>query len=300
MGVDIPDDPGFVSLMRRFGLTADDYLGHGSEAWVYALGDDRVVRIVRGGGRVDDVVRRHQLVSHLRRARPSFALPDVLEVGEAGGRVFAVERRLPGRSVLDELRSCVGVARRRLVESYLDTAAALGDLPLGPRRDFGDLVSEDPITTATWRAYLAERAAANLSRSTSEFRSIDPDALVDGLPEAAAPAFVHLDAFAGNMLTDGTRITAVIDIGSTCVAGDRRFDPLSAAVYLASPEITPAATAADVEVAMGWLRAAGLQHWFEPARRWLAAFWSFAVDDPNLLRWCRQVLLASSPPTGRD
>ena len=251
VGVDFPADPGFVSLLRRFGVTADDCLGHGGEARVYALGDDRVLRVLHRGGRADDVVRRHRLVSDLRRARPPFALPDVLEVGESGGRgVFAVERRLPGRSVLDELGSCVGPARRRLVESHLETAAALGDLHLGPRRDFGDLVLEDPITTPTWRAYLARRAATNLARSTSEFRSVDPDALVDGLPEAAGPAFVHLDAFAGNMLTDGTRITAVIDIGSTCVAGDRRFDPLSAAVYLAAPEITPVATAADIDVAM--------------------------------------------------
>jgi aminoglycoside phosphotransferase (APT) family kinase protein len=299
-GVDVASDPGFASLLRRFGVTADDCLGHGGEARVYALGHDRVLRVLHRGGRADDVVRRHRLVCDLRRARPPFALPDVLEVGEAGGRVFAVERRLPGRSVLDALGSCVGAARSRLIESHLETAAALGDLYLAQRRDYGDLVLEDPITTPTWHAYLARRAAANLSRSTSEFRSVDPDALVDGLPDAAAPAFVHLDAFAGNMLTDGTGITAVIDIGSICVAGDRRFDPLSAAVYLASPEITPVATAADIDVAMAWLRAAGLHDWFDPARRWLAAFWSFAVDDPNVLAWCRRVLLASSPRTGRD
>ena len=102
---------------------------------------------------------------------------------------------------------------------------------------------------------------------------------------------MHLDAFTGNMLTDGTRITAVLDIGPTSVAGDRRLDPLSAAVYLASPDITPVATPADVDVAMSWLHAAGLDQWFEPARRWLAAFWSFAVDDPRVLRFCRAVLL---------
>jgi len=297
MTVRLPDDPGFVSLSRRFGITTDDLLGHGGEAWVYALGEDRVVRILHRGGRAEDVVRRQDLVSELRRAHPPFALPDVLEIGESDGRVFAVERRLPGRSVLDELHSCVGPTRRRLLESYLEAAAALGDLSLERRHDFGDLVLDDPVTTSTWRAYLVQRAAINLSRSTDEFRSVDPDSLVDGLPEPNEPAFVHLDAFAGNMLTDGTRITAVLDIGSTAVAGDRRFDPLSAAVYLASPEITPAATAADVDVAMGWLRAAGLDGWYDSVRRWLAAFWSFAVDDPNLLRWCHRVLLDE---TGSD
>jgi aminoglycoside phosphotransferase (APT) family kinase protein len=290
--VDIAPDPDLVSLLHRFGVTAHDQLGHGGEARVYALGNDRILRVLHIGGRVQDIGRRRGLVDQLARARPPFALPQVLEVGEYGDRVFAVERRHPGRSVLDALGTA-GEGRGRLVEHYLEAAAALGDLHLDRRPTFGDLIADDPITTSTWRDYLFERAAVNLSRSTADFRSIDPAALADDLPEAAGPAFVHLDAFAGNMLTDGTAITAVIDIGSSSVAGDRRLDPLSAAVYLAAPEITPAVRSADVDVARSWLRTAGLDEWFDPARRWLAAFWSAAIDDPNVLRWCRGVLVGA-------
>jgi hypothetical protein len=93
------------------------------------------------------------------------------------------------------------------------------------------------------------------------------------------------------MLTDGTRITAVLDIGWSSIAGDRRLDPVSAAVYLASPAITPVVTARDIEVATGWLRNARLDEYFEPMRRWLAGYWSFAFDDPNVLGFCRSVLL---------
>jgi len=288
--VDPPEDPGLVTVLREFGITADDRLGQGGEASVYALGTDRVLRVLRPSGR-QPIERRRRLVAELSRGHPPFDLPDILEIGDIAGRVFAVERRLPGRSVLDELRSSSGPARRHLIEHHLDAAAALGDLPLEPRPAFGDLIVDGAITASTWRRYLAERAAANLARSTNEFWSIDPEALADGLPEPTEPSFVHLDAFAGNMLTDGTRITAVIDIGSTSVAGDRRLDPLSAAVYLVSSDITGVVAASDIDVTMSWLRAAGLHDWLEPARRWLAAFWSFAVDDPTLLRWCRRVLL---------
>jgi aminoglycoside phosphotransferase (APT) family kinase protein len=215
----------------------------------------------------------------------------VLEVGEIDGRVFAVERRLPGRSVLEELRYCEGPDRARLIEAHLDVAAAIGDLHLPPRDTFGDLMVDDAIVTSTWRAYLERRAAANLARSTPEFGGTDHIAIAESLPDVSDPTFVHLDAFAGNMLTDGTLITAVLDIGPTSVAGHRRLDPLSAAVYLASPQITPVATPHDVDVVMSWLRAAGLQDWFVPARRWLAAYWSAAIDDPRVLEWCRTVLL---------
>jgi hypothetical protein len=289
--VGFPDDSGLVSVLNRLGVGADALLGHGGEAWVYALDDARVVRVLHDGGRADDVRRRQCLIDELARATPAFALPQVVEIGEVDGRVFAVERRLPGRSVMDELGSCDDDARAHLIEAHLDAAAALGDLHLAPRTGFGDLIIDDAITTATWRAYLQERAATNLARSTRELSLMDPIALASDLPETAGKAFVHLDAFAGNMLTDGAHITAVLDIGPTSVAGDRRLDPLSAAVYLASPDITPVATPADVDVATSWLRSAGLEDWFEPARRWLAGFWSAAIDDPRVLRFCRAVLV---------
>ena len=62
------------------------------------------------------------------------------------------------------------------------------------------------------------------------------------------------------------------------------------AVYLASPQITPVVTARDVDVALSWLRCAGLADSYEPARRWLAGYWSYAVDDGRLQEWCRSVL----------
>jgi hypothetical protein len=289
-----PDDPGLVAVLNHFGIGADARLGHGGEAWVYALDAARVVRVLHEGGRAVDLERRQRLVDELSRGDRSFALPEVLDVGEVDGRVFAIERRLAGRSVMDELAQCEGDARARLIEAHLDAAAALGDLHLQPRDGFGDLIADDGITASTWREYLELRATANLAAAGPELGAIDPIAVCGALPEPVAADFVHLDAFAGNMLTDGTRITAVLDIGPTSVAGDRRLDPLSAAVYLASPDITPVATPADVDVAMSWLRAAGLHDWFVPTQRWLAAFWAFAVDDPRVARFCRAILLDPS------
>ena len=86
-------------------------------------------------------------------------------------------------------------------------------------------------------------------------------------------------------------ITAVIDIGWCAVAGDRRLNPVSCAVYLGSSEITPPATRRDLDVARAWLRSAGLHDLEDPLRRWLAAYWAFAVDDRSLHDWCRSVLM---------
>ncbi len=293
--VDFPDDPGLVAVALRFGVAPNALLGHGGEAWVYALDDDRVLRILHAGGRKADVLRRRVLVEELALAQPVYRLPEVLDVGEIEGRAYAIERRLPGRSVLEELGRIEGAARDRLIEAYLDTSASLGDLHLPAHTGFGDLIADDLIVAATWRAYLEERAARNLSRSTPELRQVDPAGLADGLPDTSTPSFVHLDAFAGNFLTDGVRITAVIDFGVSSLAGDRRLDPIASAVYLSDPHVTPTATAHDVDVALAWLRTKGLAEWLEPGRRWLAAYWSFEADDPKVIAWCSDVLLRSQP-----
>jgi aminoglycoside phosphotransferase (APT) family kinase protein len=231
------------------------------------------------------------LVDELAKVATPFGLPTVLEVGEFEGLDFAIERRLSGISVLEELRRLEGPARARLIERHLEAAAALGDLHLDTRDWFGDLIAAVPVRTATWREYLEVRLAKNLQWSTPALRGIDPVVVAADLPDTDRGVFVHLDAFAGNMLTADGEISAVLDIGTTSIVGDRRLDPVAAAVYLSSPEISGAVTAHDLEVTRSWLRAAGLDDWFAPTRRWLAAYWSFAVDDRPLQDWCTSVLL---------
>jgi aminoglycoside phosphotransferase (APT) family kinase protein len=288
-----PSDPGLVAVALRFGVAPHALLGHGGEAWVYALDDERVLRVLHDGGRIADVRRRMALVAELALSEPPYRLPEVLDVGEFEGRAYAIERRLPGRSMLDELSRLEGAARERVIEAHLDVSASLGDLQLRARTDFGDLIADDAIVTSTWRAYLEERAARNLARSTPELRHVDPAGIADGLPDTTSPSFVHLDAFAGNFLTDGIGVTAVLDIGASSLAGDRRLDPIASVVYLSDPHVTPTATPHDVDVAIAWLRTEGLADWLEPVRRWLAAYWAVEVGDPKVIAWCSDVLLGS-------
>ena len=151
--MDFPSDRGLVAVALRFGVAPDALLGHGGEAWVYALDDDRVLRILRDGGRKADLLRRMALVEELALAQPVYRLPEVLDVGEIEGRTYAIERRLPGRSMLEELGRIEGAARERLIEAYLDTSASLGDLHL-PAHIFlltQDLASSSPTTRSSLR-----------------------------------------------------------------------------------------------------------------------------------------------------
>lgn len=288
---EFPDDQGLRAVLDRFGVKPSDLLGHGGEAWVYALGDQRVLRVLHGSGSCDHVSERQALVDELRRgAAATFELPQVLECGSVAGRSYAIERRLPGVSVGDALGRLARPERRILVERHLDAAHALGDLHLDDRPWFGELMGTAPVRTSTWRAYLVAKVTKSLSQAPG-FEHLDPAGLAADLPDLAEASFVHLDAFAGNMLSIGPEITAVIDFGATSIRGDRRIDPLSAAVYLCAPPITPHADDDDRRVALAWLANAGLAEYFEPTRRWIAGFWAWATDDRKLHEWCRTVLL---------
>ena len=283
------DDHGPAEVLAHLGVPESALVGSGGEAWVYAIDDERVVRILRPTGEPNQDPR-YALVNELRRTPRAFQLPEMLDHGSVGSRYYWIERRIEGRSVALELQSLDRQDRNRLITAHLDAAASLGDLRLDERGFFGDLVAPNPVRTQTWHGYLVEKVATSVAAAPG-FDAVDAEELAAGMPECESGTFVHLDAYAANMLAAGSSITAVIDIGTTSVVGDRRLDALSATVYLCASPITPEADDADRAVARAWLDDAGLASWFEPARRWLAGYWAHAVDDQALHQWCRDVLL---------
>lgn len=279
-------------VLSALGIGAGALLGRGGEASVYALDAERVARVHHLGTRRSAVDDRALLLAELGRSttRVRFAIPTVLETTELEGHLVSIERRLAGRPLSDVLGESAGEPRAALVRAYLDAAARIGDLEL-VRPWYGDLCRSDAIRTGTWREYLERRAAHSLAVAGADFGGVVPAELAAALPDPIGAELVHLDCFPGNVLVEGGTVSAVIDFGTVSILGDRRLDPLTAAAYLAS-SITPPATATDRRIAREWLSDRGLDELFEPAQRWIAAFWSLAGDDPRLYDWCRSTLLA--------
>jgi hypothetical protein len=53
--VEFPRDPGLIAVLQELGIGPQARLGRGGEAWVYALDEERVVRVLHQGGRPDAV-----------------------------------------------------------------------------------------------------------------------------------------------------------------------------------------------------------------------------------------------------
>jgi hypothetical protein len=285
------NDTELFPVLDTLGIGIDSLLGQGSEAWVFALDGERIARINRAGTTQIQADGRIALLSELGHSAKNvpFAIPTILDTIVIKGYIVTIENRLPGRPLTQALAESAGEAREALVRAYLEAVAQIGNLTLF-RPWYGDLSDANAVRADSFRVYLQKRAEQSLKAASPEFETIDPVQLAAAFPEPDTAAFVHLDAFPGNVLVEGEVITAVIDFGASAIIGDRRLDPLTAAVYLSSA-ITPTATDRDRSTAQEWLAACNLADLFPAVQNWIAAYWSFAQDDISLYQWCRTTLL---------
>lgn len=284
-------------VLSRFGIGEDALIGEGGESRVYAVDHDRVLRVPRRpGGAGPSVIRdareyqerRRDLLDDLagKAETVSFDIPRVLEIVETEDVVATIESRLPGES-LDRVLSHA-TDRRALLRAYL--LASLEIRRLTPAGDwFGDVLAEGPIRTRSFPEYALARAHDSLRRAGPPFDELNALELCEGLPDAP-PALVHLDLVPANVLIEKGRVSGVLDFSAMSMIGDRRIEPISAALYL-DPEITPGATDEDRSFAMTWLESNELLPLVDPVRRWLAAVWSASRADPRMDAWCRRLLL---------
>jgi hypothetical protein len=279
-------------VLARLGAPNAPLLGAGGEAQVYALSHDRVARIMRAGAHRADAASRAQLLAEIAAGRGDlpFMTPTAEAIEEIGGRIVSVEPRLPGEPLSLLLGCSSGSVRSELIESYLDTALRLREIRLPPR-GFGSLIGHAGPRGDSWGSFATARLRRSAEACPPDLRAVVLLEAAAALAEPAEAALVHLDYFPANVLAADGRVTAVLDFGPSAAIGDPRMDAWGAVAYL-DPEITPTASLSDREQATAWLARAGLDAGYIEARRWLAAYWSFAADDARLIDWCRRILLA--------
>lgn len=279
-------------ILARLGHARAPLLGAGGEAQVYALDEDRIVRLMHPGASLADAEARAALLREIAAngQHLPFRTPKVESVTEMDGRILAIEARLPGAPVSHVLARPEGAAREKLLADYLDSAGLISTIAVA-RPFFGPLIGGHGLRAASWNGFLQARLRESLAACPQDLRAALAIAAETPLPEPARPALVHLDYFPANVLAQNNRVMAVLDFGPSAVIGDARMEAWSAVAYL-DAELSPAATEADRAQAMAWLAERDLLAGYETARRWLASYWSFAIDDAALMAWCRRVLLA--------
>ena len=235
----VQPDPQLLDAVARLAgvdrvLVADEKLRGESRSTFAVAADDHelVVKLVPGAqGAMDNQRRLVRLVRDLRRR--GYPAPEYLGVGEAGGTIFTVQRRLPGQT----LQGGPGLPPEPgLFAALLPSLLTAIEL----QRDAGDLAHPpwpawllDTIETggdgyclhSTMRQ--APRTAALLGRLQTLARRNRPD-------QARTRDVVHFDMNPANILHAGGRLSGVVDWNipfDGAGQGDRGFDVATLLFY---------------------------------------------------------------------
>lgn len=276
--------------MARLGAAPSDLIGYGGEARVYALSGHKIARIMHPDASHIAAQQRAALAEEISAgaAKMGFQTPDIIDILDIEDRVITIERRCEGAPFTEVLKTATGKNRQRQLERFLDVSTRLRDIHIS-RPYFGELSGDHAVTGPDLRTYLQARAARSLAAFEGDFEHVEANVLANALPDCTQKSLVHLDLFSGNVLMSEGKVSAVIDFGLHSIVGDARLDQVAIVAYL-DPQISPMATQADRTFAAHWLADQMLDYPLKAAKNWLAAYWTFAQDDPNVLAWCRRIL----------
>ena len=200
--------------------------GESRSTFAVAAGDDElVVKLVPGAPRAIDNQRRlARLVRDLRRR--GYPAPEYVGVGESGGTIFTVQRRLPGQT----LQAGPGMPPApELFAAVLPSLLTAIEL----QRGAGDLARPpwpawllDTIETGG-DGYCLHATMCQSSRSAALLRRLQTLARRNRRDEARTRDVVHFDMNPANILHAGGRLSGVVDWNipfDGAGQGDRGFD----------------------------------------------------------------------------
>lgn len=179
--------------------------------------------------------------AHEQFASAALPIPRVLDIGEAGGRFFAISERATGVLFLD-----LNAAQREAVlPAFVATLDHVHGADMSATSGYGDFDAHGAGKSASWRRHLLDSFDETQPHFWHGWRSLFRTSflerdlfergyarmltLLDGCPEGRA--LIHNDYSGDNVLTDGRTITGVIDWGNA-LYGDFLWDVASLDLWL--------------------------------------------------------------------
>jgi putative membrane protein len=292
-------------ILAMFGIGRDQLLGSGGESEVFALDEQRVLRLYRQPHLASDrtVDQLRGLFGTWERVDVGLEVPKIIDVGQRNGRFFTVDRRFSGQCMSPWLPHANLDERRQALTSFLDATERLHRLP-SPVPGFARLVGERaPLRFGSLgelaHNMLAERvetSRAQLEQDVPTVGQVWSRLHADLAQRVVTPALVHGDVCPPNtyIALQGERweVTGIGDFSPHTVNGDPMMDVTGAVAFL---ELEPYPEAASDSA---WLEALAVQRggpevsrWIDVYRRFYGFYFSDSSEfDPALYAWCLRQL----------
>ncbi len=296
---------GEAELLASFGTSRDQLLGSGGESEVFAIDEQRVLRLYRRPHDPSDrtVGQIRQLLSSWEGVSIGLDVPKIIHVGERDGRFYTVDRRFSGRCLSPWLAQAQPGERREALGNYLDATEQLRHLP-SPIPGFARLVGqqapqqfsslgqllhnmlEGPVRISRGQV---ERDLPNVAQTWSRLHADLTDRMV-------APALVHGDVCPANTYIDRRSdrwvVSGIGDFSPHTVNGDPMMDIAGAVIFVElEPYPEAAADAAWLEALAVSRGDRDVSHWIDVYRRFYGFYFSDSFRfDPVLYAWCLRQL----------
>lgn len=196
-----------------------------------ATGREYVIRLntavhARESFAKDDYAWRHF-------ASPALPIPRIVATGETASGSYAISERAAGNT----LDACSVEERRAVLPALLDTVEAVGLSDVRPSRGYGDWGSDGNGRFASWHDFLASMTANHPDGYYKDWHRLYHESFLERdlyevvylrMLQLAAHcpnyrALVHNDLHFENIVSDGQRITGVLD-WANALYGDLLYD----------------------------------------------------------------------------
>jgi fructosamine-3-kinase len=240
------------AILDKFNVGEEEFLGEGGEAWVYNLGESKVLRIYKGRPSLVEIQRLQAFYRRLNTSKTTFSVPAIENVAELNGDIYTVDNLIPGTEFGKALGTLDGLKRQHALESFWRAAQEV-KLLANNDKYFGEELAEQPIRTMKWPDFLRQKALS-LFRTTrqnlvAEIPYVDKVMLFfqkecDIVDDVKTGSLVHGDYYPGNVfISEMGDICGVADFYA--LSGDSRMDLAGAILFL---EVVDNATPEDAKV----------------------------------------------------
>ena len=224
------------TVLAEFEITSDCLIGQGTDAEVYALSDEKVLKIYANASAKGQFELLRDFYASLDTSNQKIKLPEIFSVDIRGGLLVVQERRIPGVPLSELLADLPnGVDRATVETNYFHAMKDLGQATPKEKIDRYLVFDDKGVSSAaqqSWVDYLRGLITRKADGIQEVLRKEIPDieAKIDQLNGLISfegtLGLIHGDFFPGNVMVDPKTAspTGVVDFGTFTMFGDPLFD----------------------------------------------------------------------------